>query len=437
LALAGAAIAVALAFSLWGPRSAHLDPLASCARALSADAPAGAQAGAEDPDREGGDAGGACAIRNHPETFADLQTATNALGQRVAADSPADAAAAARQGARLARRSSGAGQRRARWKPVGKGPLHADDPAYQSTYGDGFGALSGRISDYAYDRKHDHLYAAVASGGVWQSDDKGRKWHSIGNSLPTQTVGSIAYSPAAGGTLIAVTGDNAFGGNTYGGLGVFRSTNGGHRWRRSPGVPRGAQGFKAAVDRTNPKVVYAATGAGLFRSRDDGRRFRNVNLPTGKRCRGNSFRHPNCFFANIVTDVVVQAPDKFGHKGGTVLAAVGWREGARKNFNGVPEAPANGLYRSDGGKPGTFRRIDVNGDGFAPQNRIGRVELGAATGTQQNHGYVYAEVQDAVLFNKGTVEGLDVPNESAFGLASTATPTYLNGIYVSSDFGKT
>jgi hypothetical protein len=84
LTLVGAAIAVALAISLLGSRSAPLDPLAACARALSAGAAEGARAGAEDPDQEGGDAG-ACAIRNHPETFADLQTATNALGQRVAA----------------------------------------------------------------------------------------------------------------------------------------------------------------------------------------------------------------------------------------------------------------------------------------------------------------------------------------------------------------
>jgi photosystem II stability/assembly factor-like uncharacterized protein len=434
MALAAAAIAAVLAYVTAGSGSAPLDPLAACARAPGADTGQGAGRPAPDPDREGVDAG-ECALRSHPETFADLAASSNAVAERVAADSPAEAAAAAGQRTRLAHRA--AGHTRGRWHPVGKGPLHADDPTYQSTYGDGFGTLSGRISDYAYDRKHGRVYAAVASGGVWESTNGGRKWHSIGNGLPTQTVGSVAYSPARGGTLIAVTGDNAFGGNTYGGLGVFRSTNRGRTWHRSPGVPRGAQGFKAAVDPTNSKVVYAATGAGLFRSRNDGRSFRNVDLPTGKRCRGNSFRRRNCFFANIVTDVVVQAPDKFNHKGGTVLAAVGWREGARKNFNGVPEAPANGLYRSDGGRPGTFTRLNVDANGFAPQNRVGRVELGAATGPQQNHGYVYAVVQDAVLFDKGTVEGLDVPDESAFGLVSTATPTYLNGIYVSSDFGKT
>jgi hypothetical protein len=440
------AAAVAVPLALAQVPGGAADPLSACLQQLSspeADAAQTAEpdAQAAEPDAAGGEgeeASGPCALRNAPETFGDLANAQNAVAQRISADSTADYAAAARQRTRLAQSSgtrvSGAG---GTWRPVGRGPLHADNPKYPSTYGDGFAKLAGRVSDYAYDKTHRQLYAAVASGGVWRSGDLGKTWHSVGDSLPTQTVGSIAYSRAQGGTLIAVTGDNAFGGNTYGGLGVFRSTNGGRSWRRAKGPPSGAQGFKAAVDPTHPSVIYAATGAGLYRSADDGRTFRNVNLPTGKRCHGNTFAKPNCFFANVVTDVAVQAPDRFGHKGGAVLAAVGWRDGRRPNFNGVPEAPANGLYRSATGQPGTFQRLDVNTNGFAPQRRVGRVELGAATGPAQNHGYIYAEVQDAVLFNKGTAEGLDAPGANVFGLTPTATPTYLNGIYVSKDFGRT
>ncbi len=118
-----------------------------------------------------------------------------------------------------------------------------------------------------------------------------------------------------------------------------------------------------------------------------------------------------------------------------MLAAVGWRDGARKNFNGVPEAPANGLYSSASGKPGSFKRLDASAHGFAQQNRIGRVEMGIASGPRQNHDYVYAVVQDSVFFNRGTLTGLDVPDPLGLGL--TATPTVLNGIYVSPDFGRT
>ncbi len=438
IAIAGLVVVAAL---LWAPWNDGSEPdaastasrtaeLTSCIAETAAD---GAPAATE----EEGDAAeetGPCGVRK-PEAFRELRAASDALGQRIGADSPGDALASARLQRRLAGKNGSRGIRgtRGRWTPVGKGPLLADDPDYPDTYGNGFGELAGRISDYAYDSRHDRLFAAVASGGIWESDDSGKSWRSIGDRLPTQTTGSVEYSTAAGGTLIVVTGDNAFGGNTYGGLGVFRSTNDGRSWKRAKGVPNDVQGFKAAVDPTNPDVIYAATGAGLFRSTNDGRSFVNVELPTGD-CRGTTFKKPNCFFANIVTDVVVQAPDDFGNQGGAVLAAVGWRDGPRPNFNGVPEAPGNGLYVSGDGTPGSFKGIDEDASGFTPQAKVGRVELGEAVGPEQNHDYVYAVVQDAELFNSGEIGGLDVPDG---GSGATATPTYLNGIYVSADFGKT
>jgi hypothetical protein len=324
------------------------------------------------------------------------------------------------------------------WKPLGIGPLRADDPTYGNTFGDGFVNLEGRVSDYTWDGAHSRLYAAVASGGVWASTDRGKTWHSIGESLPTQTIGSLVYSTSNGGTLLALSGDNAFGGTTYAGLGAFWTTDGGAHWNRSAGLPSGAQGFKITVDPGHQNVVYAATGFGLFRSIDTGLTFVNANLPTGA-CHGHS-ELPGCFLANIVTDVAVRGSDTFEHTDGAVLAAVGWRAGARKSFGTTIESPQNGLYYSDSGAPGSFTFENAQDNiGFANQKDIGRVALGPAIGATQNHDYIYAAVQDATLFNKGTVEGLDVPAtaDPLLGLCATCTPTYFNGVYVSADFGKT
>ncbi|MEY2568567.1 MAG: hypothetical protein QOE35_3096 [Actinomycetota bacterium] len=370
----------------------------------------------------------------HLEQAGELMRVFGTLEQRFGEGQVGDYRAAIAQRAALAQVAApgAAGT----WSPVGTGPLIADDPTYP-TAGEGYSRLAGRISDFAYDAATHRLFAAVASGGLWASDDMGGHWRPIGDGLPTQQVGSVGYSPAGGGTLIALTGDNAFGGYTYGGAGVYHSEDEGATWHKAAGVPDGAMGFKVAVDPTDPSVVYAATGVGLFRSTDTGRSFANVDLPTGA-CHGNSFA-PGCFLANVVTDVVVQAPDTFGHTGGTVLAAVGWRAGAFKNADGSVQAPGNGLYRSDSGVPGSFGALDVDGNGFAPQANIGRVELGAAVGPDQDHGYVYAEVQDAVLFTTGKIEGLDTPSADPFGIGidPTNTTTYLNGVYVSADFGQT
>src|SRR5439155_21800912 len=151
----------------------------------------------------------------------------------------------------------------------------------------------------------------------------------------------------------------------------------GKTWQQSSGIPDGALGYQVAVDPTNPNVIYIAASKGLFRSTDAGKTFRNVSLPTGE-CAGKTDVQ-RCMFANWVTDVVVQAPDHFGHKGGAVLAAIGFRHGPR-SFVGTstPMAPWNGVYRSDTGLPGTFSKVGTTG--FAPQYRIGRTELGVANG---------------------------------------------------------
>src|SRR5688500_15686115 len=151
---------------------------------------------------------------------------------------------------------------------------------------------------------------------------------------------------------------------------------------------------------------------------------------------------PECHLANIVTDVVVKAPGGVNSNAnvpaGTVLAAVGWRGGQRTfQIAGTTyqQSPSNGLYRSGNGAAGSFLKVPVGTPtGFTPQERIGRIELGAATGPAQDHDIVYAIVQDAVTVNGG-LEVSDGPNlvNDPRGTAGTN----LHGLYYSADFGNT
>ncbi len=243
-----------------------------------------------------------------------------------------------------------------------------------------------------------------------------------------------AWTPAGDGRLLALTGEPTFGASAYTGLGAYYSEDLGKHWTRAPGLPDGGLGFALAVDPSAPRTVYAATQLGLFRSTDGGRSYDNVDLPTGA-CAGvtNVSRHPECALSNVVTDVVVA---KGGGKGtstkaGTVVATVGWRGGDRKNPDGSVQSPRNGVYRSTSGAPGSFKKLAATG--FAAQDHIGRVELGNAVGSAQDHDYLYAVVQDAKLLNNGGVMGIDAPESAKPPLGSTV----LNGLYVSSDFGAT
>src|SRR3954454_5016931 len=312
----------------------------ACAReaAHDADAPAVQRCGQNVPENESADLMQASAQR---------AAVAAAPGRRVPPDAYAQRAAEAQQSA--ADTSEGAEDARP-WTPVGKGPLHSDAKDYAGVNGLGLHDLAGRPADFSYDAKDHRLLASIAYGGVWISDDLGKAWTSIGDRLPTQVVGSIGFIPQDAehprGTIVVITGDGSFGADSLEGMGAYRSTDGGATWQRAAGLPDGAFGFRVAVDPAHPGTVYAATGAGLFRSSDFGKSFQDVKLPVGD-CAGKGNVAASCAFANIVSDVVVQAPGGSGNApGGAVLAAVGWRGGAQKNPDGAVQSPGNGLYRS-------------------------------------------------------------------------------------------
>jgi len=274
------------------------------------------------------------------------------------------------------------------WSPVGVGPLDSNVAGYTRTNGLGLNKLSGRIEDLAVDPANpQHLYAAIAGGGLFTTTDAGATWTSVGESLPTQVTGAIAVVPAAGGQpqrLILGTGDPAYGGSSEGGLGIFTSTDNGATWVHAPGSPTDGLTFVLRERPDNPRIVYAGTSKGLYRSVDGGANFANVVLNT--LC--TNLSSPDCFFANMVTDVAVQAGT------GKVVAAVGWRAGRKLNANGKPQSPRNGLFLSNNGDPGSFAYQPPSGSGVVGtpgfgrtvngRNLVGRTTLGVANGTGQD-----------------------------------------------------
>jgi photosystem II stability/assembly factor-like uncharacterized protein len=413
---------------------------------------------ATEQEREKAGATPECLPRKHPESKVELLAIQAESSRRAAspfgAVKPGAYRAALRQRGQIAqagRTIPGAG---GTWTPVGTTPLINDDPNYPEVSGVGFADVAGRISAFATDTAHNRVYAAIGEGGVYRTEDGGAHWTSVGDGLPTQAVGGIGWTPAGGadGTIVVTTGDNVFGGGgTFAGMGAFRSTDGGRTWQQSTGIPDNVISFKVAVDPSDPMVVYAATGAGLFRSPDAGATFQNVALPVSASaapgqpdCTGAPPTKEGCFLANMVTDVIVAPADNAttpdgspAAKPGAVVAAVGWRAADKqsppsKSYpDGYVESPGNGIYRSDTGAPGSFQRLAATG--FPSEHRAGRTELDVANGPAQDHNHLYAVVEDAVRFNGGTPV-IDVPNDQVTPLPNATT---LAGIYVSKDLGAT
>lgn len=382
---------------------------------------------------------GGCIPRTGPESFTELalrdaQMSSIRLAPTGEVRSGAAESAAAERAALVAANPDVPGTGGAARK-YGVGPINSDDDRFPEISDTGFVDNTGRIDDFHWDAATGRLFAAIGTGGVWLSEDRGDSWRPITDNLPSTVVSSVAWTPVGGpdGTVVVTTGEHTFGGFAFTGIGTWHSRDLGATWKRSSGPRSDTLGFATEVDPTDPRIVYSATGNGLWRSTDGGVTFSDVRLPTGD-CQAR-YDDRTCNFANFVTDVVVQVPGGVGDApGGRVLATVGWRAGQAPDVDGSPQSCCNGVYRSDTGRPGTFERLDgleaAFNDGGA--ERIGRVEMGMATGPEQDHDIVYAIVEDAVLFNGGPVVG-PLPDPGSVVLGSN--PTIFGGVYSSTDFG--
>jgi hypothetical protein len=124
--------------------------------------------------------------------------------------------------------------------------------------------IGGRVVDIAVDPvAADTIYIAAATGGVWKSTDKGANFTSIWPTSNTQSMGALVITST--GTLFAGTGEaNPGGGSlTYGGSGIYRSTDGGTTWQQVGLTNSGAIG-RLAVDPTNPQHLFAAVAGQLY-----------------------------------------------------------------------------------------------------------------------------------------------------------------------------
>jgi photosystem II stability/assembly factor-like uncharacterized protein len=121
--------------------------------------------------------------------------------------------------------------------------------------------IGGRVVDAAVDPlAADTVYVAAATGGVWKSTDAGNVFRPAWPIDLAQAVGALSITPS--GTLYAGTGESNPGGGsiTFGGKGVYASSDGGAHWS-SLGLQGTERISRIAVGPGDgTRVLVAATG---------------------------------------------------------------------------------------------------------------------------------------------------------------------------------
>ncbi len=152
---------------------------------------------------------------------------------------------------------------------------------------------SGRIADLAVNpSNHSEIYAAIASGNIWKSDNNGTTWKPIFDKYGAYALGCIVIDPSNHNVVWAGTGENNHQRALGWGDGVYRSDDAGASWKNM-GLKESRQIGGIAIDPRNSDVIYvAAEGSawgpggerGLYKSINGGdswEKILNISENTG------------------------------------------------------------------------------------------------------------------------------------------------------------
>jgi photosystem II stability/assembly factor-like uncharacterized protein len=202
-------------------------------------------------------------------------------------------------------------------KRVAQGPQAPPQPTWKPLGpSDAVGGTNmGRVDCIAFDPNNAKIiYLCAADGGVWKSTDAGATWSPKFDSQPTLSTGDIAIDPTNTNIVYVATSDSfgygiPFWGGTYS-VGVMKSTDGGNTWAPTGltwTVSQNRTIRRLVINPTNPKVLLAATSAGLYRTEDAGAHWK-ITVPASTY--DVEFQHNDGKIAYATTSQVLKSTDE-------------------------------------------------------------------------------------------------------------------------------
>lgn len=128
------------------------------------------------------------------------------------------------------------------------------------------------------------FYMGVNDGGVWKTDDYGRTWTPIFDSMPTGSIGDVAVSQSNPNVIYVGSGEGVQRPDLSVGDGMYKSIDGGKTWKHL-GLADGYQIGGLAIDPKNENRVFVAVlghpygpneERGVYRTTDGGTTWTKV-----------------------------------------------------------------------------------------------------------------------------------------------------------------
>jgi len=245
--------------------------------------------------------------------------------------------------------------------------------------------IAGRITDIAVaERKAQTrlVYAAVASGGVWRTDNEGTTWTPVFDQAASTSIGDVAVAPSNADIVWVGTGEANIFRTSPAGTGIYKSVDGAQTWQHA-GLEDTSTIARILVHPTSPDIVYVAASGhewtdneerGVYKTTDGGATWKKV------------------LYVDAKTGAIDLAMDPANPD---TLYAATWQRVRRRwsdPRNGTGYA-GSGIHRStDGGATWT----PIN-EGLPAANVRGRIGLDVS---RSNPGVLYAFVDNYEIARK-------------------------------------
>ena len=269
--------------------------------------------------------------------------------------------------------------------------------------------MSGRISELVVDPvKRSTWYVAVASGGVFKTDNAGTTWKPIFDSYGSYSVGTVAVDPNNRFVVWVGTGENNSQRSVGYGDGLYKSIDGGRSFKKV-GLENSEHIARILIDPRDSDVVYVAAQGplwseggdrGLYKTTDGGETWENIleiDEHTGVTDLVMDPRNPDVLYAasyqrrRHVWTLINGGPGSGLHK--STDGGATWRKinkglpGGDKGRIGLAISPIKpdvlyAIVEAAGG--GGFYRSDNQGENWAKQG-------GYVSGSPQYYQEIYAD----------------------------------------------